>query len=136
MTHNNVFLIILALLSTFSAAASENAEPSKIDIGLSIVKKGSIGGLGCMGLLCLSKKYHGSSISKDDLLLAGGIGFVAFASGATAMAFKDRGEKIPNSPLNNPVPINQSPCPITFYIKAVNAKHKLFDNQKTLTEKE
>lgn len=94
MTHNNVFVAILGLLSAFSAFGGE--APSKLDIGLSIGKTACIGGLGCAGLTyCLSKK----NISKEDLMLAYGIGFIAFGFGSACVTGKNEFERIYNQPL-------------------------------------
>jgi hypothetical protein len=114
MTHNNVFVAILGLLSAFSAFGGE--APSKLDIGLSIGKTACIGGLGCAGLTyCLSKK----NISKEDLIVAYGIGFVTFGFGSACVATKNQFQRIDNLPLKQ----EKNPIQSIISQKAININH-------------
>lgn len=125
MTHNNVLVAILGLLSAFSAFGSENTAPSKLDIGVSIVKAGCVGGLGCAGLTyCLGKK----NISKDELLLAGGAGFFTFAFGSACIAAKNQSERIYNLSLPEKPVTQHSPIQIRITQEAI--KFKPFDDTK------
>ena len=113
MKHMSVLTaIFIGFLSVFSAVASENTAPSNLDIGVSIVKTGFVGGLGCAGLTyCLGKK----NISKDELLLAGGAGFFTFAFGSACIAAKNQSEriyKLPSEEKNPAAPHNLIPIRI------------------------